>query len=468
MVSLARLADALGAQAELRGGDVDVVGIAYDSRALGVGELFCCLVGEHADGHEHAAHAVARGARALLVERELPIAVPQVVCADARAAMAVVSAAFYADPSRALHVIGVTGTAGKTTTTHLVASICAAGGWPTEVIGTLSGVRTTPEAPEFQWLLAAARARGVVAIAAEVSSHASVLRRVEATSFAVMVFTNLGHDHLDFHGSMDDYFAAKARLFTPAYAARGVVNLDDLYGRRLADLAPIDMLGYSRSDASDVEVSATAHRYRWHGVTVSVAMGGEFNVSNSLAAATTGLALGFEPSVIAAGLAAAPAVPGRFEPVVAGQGFDVVVDFAHTPQSLAGALHTARRAAAGRVIVVFGAGGDRDRAKRPAMGAVAAEAADVVVVTSDNPRSESPDAIIADIVAGINGHGSTPQRLIVEADRGAAIALALREARVGDVVLIAGKGHETTQTTAGVVVEFDDRAVARAVLEELA
>ncbi len=461
MTSLQRLVDDAVLTAGLDGADTDVTSLAYDSRAVTSGALFCCLVGATSDGHEFAAEAVGRGASALLVERPLPLPVPQVVSEDARRDMALLADAFHGHPSRALRVIGVTGTTGKTTTTHLVGAICEAAGWPADVIGTLTGQHTTPEAPDFQARLAAARDAGRLAVATEVSSHALALHRVDGTRFAVAVFTNLGRDHLDFHGSTERYFAAKARLFTPHLSERAVVNLDDVHGRLLADAATIPTIGFSQAALSDVTITSTSHAYDWQGVRVHVGLGGDFNVSNSLAAATAGLALGIDPATIAAGLAGARPVPGRFEAVDAGQDFAVIVDYAHTPESLREVLRAARGTTIGRLVVVFGAGGDRDRDKRPQMGAEAAQLADLVVLTSDNPRSEDPAGIIADIAAGIPS--GTDVR--TEPDRGSAIAAAIATARTGDVVVIAGKGHETTQTTGGTVVGFDDRAVARAALE---
>jgi UDP-N-acetylmuramoyl-L-alanyl-D-glutamate--2,6-diaminopimelate ligase len=372
-----------------------------------------------------------------------------------------VAAAFWGHPSRDLHVIGVTGTSGKTTTTHLLAGITEAHGWPTAIIGTLSGPRTTPEAPELQALLAAERDQGCRAVAMEVSSHALALGRVRATRFGVAVFTNLSHDHLDFHRDLDDYFAAKAELFTPAYADAAVVNLDDPRGRHLAAAQFVPTEGYSLADASDLDVSTTRSRFGWRGVTVDLPLGGRFNVSNALAAATAAARLGISEATIAAGLSNARAVPGRFEPVDEGQPFAVLVDYAHKPGALADALAAARDSArGGQVILVFGAGGDRDPSKRPEMGEVAARLADRVLLTSDNPRGEDPLAIIDAIRAGMPGDGACT----VEPDRATAIALAVDAAAPGDVVLIAGKGHEAVQIVGDRSLPFDDREVARAAL----
>jgi UDP-N-acetylmuramoyl-L-alanyl-D-glutamate--2,6-diaminopimelate ligase len=401
---------------------------------------------------------------ALLVDHVLDVDVAQVVVDDTRSAMAPLAAAFYGHPADAMTVVGVTGTAGKTTTTHLLAAIFEAADQPCGVLGTLSGAHTTPEAPELQARLAAFRNEGKRAVAMEVSSHALEQRRVDGMRFAVAVFTNLGRDHLDFHGTPERYFAAKGRLFDPALSVLGVANADDPHGRILIDAAPIPMLAFSMADADDLVLGPLSSTFRWRGRRVALPLGGRFNVANALAAATAAGAAGIDDDAIVAGLAAAPAVAGRFEPVDAGQPFSVIVDFAHTPESLSSVLVAAREVAgAGRVIVTFGCGGDRDPDKRPAMGAVAADAADVVVVTSDNPRSEDPAAIIGAVTTGIAP--TARARVVTELDRRAAIATALAAARPGDVVVIAGKGHETGQAFADRTVAFDDRAVARELLE---
>ena len=441
--------------------DVELTGVSHDSRAVSPGDLFCCVRGEHADGHDHAPGAVAAGAVALLCERRLDVAVPQVLVADARRAMAPASAAVYGHPSARLEIVGVTGTNGKTTTVHLLRSVLAAAGRRAEVIGTLTGARTTPEAPELQRLLAGFVADGVDAVAMEVSSHALALHRVDGTRYRVAVFTNLSAEHLDFHASMEEYFQAKARLFTPELADAAVVNVDDPRGRLLLDAAVVPTRGYSVDQVDGLEVGRTASRFRWRGVDVAVPLGGRFNVSNALAAAEAAVTLGIDPAAVAEGLAAAGPVPGRFEAVEAGQPFGVVVDYAHTPDGLEHVLETARELAGdGRVLVVFGCGGDRDAAKRPLMGEVAARLADRVVLTSDNPRSEDPATIISQVRSGIDDDTN----LLVEPDRRRAIALALEEARPGDLVVIAGKGHEAVQIVGDERREFDDRGVARELL----
>ena len=446
-------------------GDFDasvVTSITHDSRAVTPGALFCCLVGATADGHDHAAAAVAAGAAALLCERPLPLDVPQMVVADARAAMATMAATFYGHPSRRLAVAGVTGTNGKTTVTYLLASVLEAAGRAPAVIGTISGVRTTPEAPELQARLATMAADGVDAVAMEVSSHALVQRRVDGVWFEVVAFTNLSQDHLEYHGTIEDYFAAKAMLFDPARARVGVVNADDPWGRRLLESTRLAVRPFDMAQAQGLAVERDGSTFTLDGARVHLRISGAFNVANALAAAAMARELGVAPADVAAGLGALPAVPGRFERVDGGGPVAVVVDYAHTPDGLEKVLQAARQLAGdGRVLVVFGAGGDRDHAKRPAMGEVAARLADLAVLTSDNPRSEDPLAIIAEVEAGV----MRPEALVVEPDRRAAIALALDAARPGDVVLVAGKGHETVQVLAGGrSVPFDDRAVARELL----
>lgn len=442
-------------------GSVDVVAVHHDSRAVEPRSLFCCVRGEHVDGHDFAPAAVARGAVALLCERKVEVDVPALRVASTRRAMGPVAAAVYGRPSSRLAVVGVTGTNGKTTVVHFLRSILDTAGRPTEAIGTLTGVRTTPEAPDLQRTFVACLAEGRQAVAMEVSSHALALHRVDGTHFAVAVFTNLSQDHLDFHGDMASYFAAKARLFEPGRSARGVVNRDDPYGRQLADDARIPIVGYSLRDVADVDLGTRGSSFSWHGERCVVPIPGLFNISNALAAATAALELGVDPSTVARGLEAAGPVPGRFEVIDEGQRFLVVVDYAHTPDGLRSLLAAVRPLAQqGRVIVVFGAGGDRDATKRPEMGRVAAEGADQIVLTSDNPRSEDPDAVIAAVREGI----TTDSDLVVDPDRGAAIQRAIVDAEPGDVVVIAGKGHETTQTIGERVLPFDDRAVARLAL----
>lgn len=452
----------LGPAAQLVGdGDVTVTDVTLDSRAVRPGSLFCAVRGRLLDAHDLVPAAVAAGAAAVCVERlpvvPVPAVVPVVVVPDVRAAVPHLAAAFHGHPSRRLRVVGVTGTNGKTTVTSLVAAVLRHAGTPTEVLGTLSGRFTTPEAPELQERLAGWERAGVRAVAMEVSSHALALHRADATAFAAAVFTNLSPEHLDFHGTMEAYFAAKARLFEAGRAAYAVVNADDPYGRRLLDGAAVPTEGFSLAHAEQLHLGAVT-TFRWRGVPVRLPLRGRFNVMNALAALATSVHLGVPAPVAADALAAAPQVPGRMEavPVPPHTGFSVFVDYAHTPDGLEVVLRTAKELAdGGRVVVVFGCGGDRDRAKRPLMGAVAARWADVTVLTSDNPRSEEPAAIIAEVRAGMTGARGT---VAEEPDRRRAIAVALEAAGRGDVVVVAGKGHETTQTIGDQVRPFSDVA----------
>ena len=476
--------------------DVEVTAITHDSRGITPGACFACIPGAVTDGHEHAADALAAGAVALLVERPLPFAVAQARVPSVRAVLGPVAATFFGRPSAAMRTLGVTGTNGKTTTTYLLESIARSAGDRVGVIGTvgarlssaggvvetLSTRHTTPEANELQALLAHMRDAGVATVAMEVSSHALDQRRIDGTRFAVVCFTNLSHDHLDYHGSLDAYFESKARLFDPARAAAAAVNIDDARGTELAGRArdtELDLWTYA-VDAVDADVSATAVEYAADGTRFTlvdrrgatradVALGlvGTFNLANALAAATTARAAGFSLEQVATGLAEPVVVPGRFERVDAGQPFPVLVDYAHTPDALGRVLAAARPLAGtgGRVICVFGCGGDRDVAKRPLMGRAVARGADVAVLTSDNPRSEDPQAIADAVRPGLL---DGPAAVRVELDRRAAIAYALGEAGVDDVVIVAGKGHETGQTfTRDRTIPFDDRVVAREVLGAL-
>lgn len=462
-VALARVIGALDVLAVHGDPQVTVTGVAHDSRHVAPGDLFCCTPGAVSDGHDFAADAVARGAVALLVERALPVAVPQIEVSDVRAAMATAAVVVYGHPSEHLTVVGVTGTNGKTTVTHLLEAILREDGRSTAVLGTLSGPRTTPESPDLQRWLAERRDDGTDAVAMEVSSHALELHRVDGTWFAVAVFTNLSRDHLDFHGTMEAYFEAKARLFTPAFAARAVVNLDDPSGRLLRDAATVPTVGYSLDDVGALEVGRSGSRFTWRGQDVQLPLGGRFNVANALAAAEAAVALGVDAAVVARGLSRPLVIPGRFELIDEGQPFTVIVDYAHTPDGLTRVLEAAAEMAGpGRVHVVFGCGGDRDATKRPAMGAAAAAGADTVVLTADNSRSEDTAAIIGAVQQEIRQvPDPRAAEVLVEPDRQAAIALGLRAAGEGDVVVLAGKGHETTQTIGDQVLPFDDREVAR-------
>lgn len=482
-IALDDLARALGDALVARRGDargITVTDIAYDSRRVTPGALFVAVPGMVTDGHEFARGAVDSGAAALVVERPLDLGVPELLVEDARRAAGTVAAAFFGRPSDDLLLWGTTGTNGKTTTTFLIDSILRAAGHTTGLIGTVQtsiageirpGVRTTPDAIDLQRLLAEMRDVGVTAVAMEVTSHALALSRVDEIVFAAAGFTNLSQDHLDFHASMDDYFAAKSALFVPERARRGAVNVDDPYGQKLIANASIPCIGFGTSADAEVRaehVTLGASDARFRLITpagssdVTTKLVGHFNISNCLAAAAMALQTGIALETVVAGLEQVAQVPGRFESVDRGQPFTVLVDYAHTPDSLDNVLSAARPLAdarGGRVLVAFGCGGDRDRGKRPLMGGVATRRADVVAVTSDNPRSEDPNAIIGEILSGVAAEDPSRPDL-VEADRRAAIGWLIDEARAGDVVVIAGKGHETGQTFADRTIPFDDRIVA--------
>jgi UDP-N-acetylmuramoyl-L-alanyl-D-glutamate--2,6-diaminopimelate ligase len=484
--------------ARLATGDPDaartsITDVTHDSAQAGPGVLFAARPGTRADGHDFAQQAVGAGAAALLVERVVAVtpAVPQVVVRSVAAAMGPAAAAVHGHPSRELLLLGVTGTNGKTTTTYLLEAALAAAGHRTGVIGTVEtriagqavpGVRTTPEATDLQRLLRRMRAAGVTAVAMEVSSHGLALGRVAGARFAAAAFTNLTQDHLDFHADLEDYFAAKALLFTPVFTDRAVVNVDDPWGRRLADrlrtvgevaVTTVGRVGDPPAGTTpDVVIDDVVERtdgsrfaLRLHdrAVPATTRLPGHFNVANAAGAVVTAMVAGVDLDAAVAGVAALSGVPGRMERVDVGQPFSVLVDYAHTPDSLENVLRAARRLAGDRqVLVVVGCGGDRDRAKRPLMGRAAAELADVAVLTSDNPRSEDPRAILDAMMAGARGVAGA--RVAVEVDRRAGIAAALAAASPGDVVVIAGKGHEPYQELADHTIDFDDRLVARELL----
>ena len=456
-MDLERLVSALEPVEVLGRPSVEVRDLAYDARSVTDGTLFFAVPGERADGHDFAAEAVERGAAALVVERALEPAVPQLVVRDSRAAMAPAADLFFGEPTRELEVAGVTGTSGKTTTSHLLFAILAAAGRRPGLLGTVEArvggerrgvVRTTPEAIDLQRVFREMLDAGDRSCVMEASSHASVLHRLDRVRFAVLVFTNLSQDHLDFHGDMESYFEAKRRLFLVEPRPLAVVNVGDGYGRRLAEELP-GAITFSGEDA--VALDGIELRLR-----------GRFNVENALGALNAARALGIGDDSIRHGLESVRGVPGRFESVDAGQPFHVIVDYSHKPDALEKVLRAARDLAGERrVICVLGAGGDRDRGKRALMGRLASELADVAIVTSDNPRSEDPEAIAAEIVAGTDGE------VEVELDRAAAIARAVELARPGDVVLIAGKGAEQGQEFADRTVPFDDREAAKEALKAM-
>ena len=478
-VELAALIRALAPEEVVGVTDADVRDLAYDARSVSPGAMFFCVPGSRADGHDFAPDAVKSGAVALVVERQLEIDVPQLVVGDVRAAMAIAADVFFGEPTKSLEVVGVTGTNGKTTTAFLLRSILEAAGRRPGLVGTVEWIvggeqraapHTTPEAIDLQRLFREMLEAGDESAAVEASSHGSALRRLDRVRFDALVFTNLSQDHLDLHGSMEDYFEAKRRLFAGPQPPPAAVNVDDEWGRRLADelqaahRAPLITFGLgsgAEMRADGLQLDARGSRFRVAGIEIETGLRGSFNVENVLGAVTAGILLDIDEDAIAAGVAALSGVPGRFEAVDEGQPFAVIVDYAHTPDSLDVVLHAARDLGSGRVIAVFGAGGDRDRGKRPLMGRIARDRADLAIVTSDNPRSEDPLAIIQDVLQG------SGMDVEIDPDRRSAIHRAVGIAEPGDVVVIAGKGHEQGQDIGGVVQPFDDRDVAREALRAL-
>jgi UDP-N-acetylmuramoyl-L-alanyl-D-glutamate--2,6-diaminopimelate ligase len=461
---------------------ITVRDVTHDSREAGPGVLFACRPGIRADGHDFGPAAVEAGSPVLLVERELAVGGVQLVVPAVAEAMGPVAARVHGDPSTRLDLVGITGTNGKTTTAFLMEAVQRAAGHRTGLLGTVqtliagepvAGVRTTPESTDLQRLLARMVAAGVTAASMEVSSHGLALGRVTGTRFAATAFTNLTQDHLDFHRDLEDYFAAKARLFTPEFTGVAVVNVDDPFGRRLVDQVDVEVVRLSTTGRGGADVDATAvrsdadgstftARLRGGSVEVRTALPGHFNVANALTALALAELTGIGLEAAAAGVGSLTGVPGRMERVDVGQPYAVLVDYAHTPDSLENLLHAARRLATGKLLVVIGCGGDRDRGKRPLMGRAAAALADVAVLTSDNPRSEDPEAILA---AMADGAREVPDaRVLVHVGRRDGIAAALEVADAGDVVVIAGKGHETYQELADRTVPFDDRQVVRELL----
>ena len=491
-ISLAQISDIVPGGASLHGIDgtqaeqLLLADVTHDSRDAGPGVLFAARPGERVDGHDFIGQAVTAGSPAALVERVADVDAPQLQVRSVADALGAVAAAVHDYPSAELLLLGVTGTSGKTTTTYLLDAILNAAGHRTGLVGTVEtrvgdavvpGARTTPESTDLQRLFRSMRRADVTAATMEVSSHGLELGRVAGSRFAAVGFTNLSHDHLDFHPSLEAYFQAKARLFTRQYAGIGVINVDpsadgQAWGRTLADQSEIDVVTVSTTGrpadvvATDVHVDVTHSRFTAHlssgSYQATVHIPGEFNVANAILALAMAQAAGIDAETAVQGLAQLRGVPGRMEQVDAGQDFSVLVDYAHKPDALEKVLATARGLTEGMLIVVVGCGGDRDAAKRPEMGRVAAAMADVAILTSDNPRSEAPKVILDGMLAGaamVAGADVRP-----EIDRRDAIGLALHAAGPGDVVVIAGKGHETYQEMADRTVPFDDRAVARELL----
>jgi UDP-N-acetylmuramoyl-L-alanyl-D-glutamate--2,6-diaminopimelate ligase len=486
---LGELAGRLSAPLDPAAAAVEVTGITVDSRAVEAGDLYVAAPGATTHGARFAPAAAASGAVALLTDEEgariaaeRGVDLPTLSVERPRGVLGTASAHVYGDPARALRLVGVTGTQGKTTTTRLAEAALTQAGERAAVVGTVgtriagqdvASALTTPEAPALHALFAVMVEEGVSGCAMEVSSHALVMGRVDGVIFDVAAFTNLGRDHLDFHADIEDYFAAKAQLFTPQRARRGLVTLDDPYGRRLLETAAIPMRTFSRDPsagadwwADHVEPTPTGSRFVLHGPGVEVAtevpLPGDFNVANAVCTVAVLAEAGYDAATVAAALGSGGGVPGRMEPVDVGQDFTAVVDYAHKPDAVEAVLRSVRASTRGRLIIVIGAGGDRDRGKRPVMGEIAARLADVVVVTDDNPRTEDPSAIRRELLAGARQGDA---EVLEEGDRAAAIRLAAGLARPGDCLVVAGKGHETGQEVAGVVHPFDDRDALRSALQ---
>jgi UDP-N-acetylmuramoyl-L-alanyl-D-glutamate--2,6-diaminopimelate ligase len=474
-MDLELLIDALAPVEVVGPAPADVADLAYDASQATAGSLYFCIPGSRADGHDFAPQAVGNGAVALVAERPLDLPVPQLVVESARAAMPIAADTFFGRPTDQLQIAGVTGTNGKTTTAFLLYAILAAAGRRPGLLGTIESrvggerrpaIRTTPEAIDLQRSFREMLDAGDRSAAVEATSHGSELGRLDRVRFSALVFTNLTQDHLDFHGTLERYFDAKRRLFTETRPP-AAVNIGDEHGRRLADelRGRNELLTFGLADdaelrANDLELGPRGARFRAGGIELETRLRGRFNVENVLGAVAAARLLGIDDDAIAYGVRELRGVPGRFEAVDEGQPFAVLVDYAHTPDSLENVLRTARDLAQNRVICVFGCGGDRDRGKRPLMGRIATELADLAIVTSDNPRSEDPGAIIDEI---LEGAGDAE----VAADRREAIARAVAAADDGDVVVIAGKGHEQGQQFADGTIPFDDREVAREALRRL-
>ena len=469
-------------------GDLEVLEIAYDSRQVKPGTLFVAIRGEKTDGNKFVTDAIAGGAVAIASEQPMPGTIPEafpwIRVADARKALAIIAANYFGRPAEVLKLIGVTGTNGKTTTAYLVDSILRAAGCEVGLLGTIGhrlvretrpAANTTPESLDLQSFLAdVVRAGGTHAVL-EASSHALAMDRLWGCPLAVAIFTNLTRDHLDYHKTFEEYFAAKRRLFEGTGApppAVGIINQDDAYSKQLAGLAT-RTLTYGLEPGADITTRKPAISFSGIECTAETPAGkieirsrlvGRTNVYNILAAIGAGVALGLPSEVIASGIAQLSSIPGRFERIDLGQPFQVVVDYAHTDDALRNLLAAAKELnPAGRIITLFGCGGDRDRTKRPLMGEAAGRASDIVVLTSDNPRSEDPLLIINDAIVGVQ---RTSAKCLVEPDRERAVEMALDQARPGDIVLLAGKGHETTQVLRDRTIDFDDREMARRILRQ--
>ena len=435
-------------------------GLTQDSRDVEPGDILCCVRGDLFDGHQFIQEAITRGAVAVLVDHideSIESSIVQVVVQDVRKVLGQIASAAFRHPASSLKMIGITGTNGKTTTASILGSLLSAQGGSVYVMGTLTGERTTPESIDLHAQLRSCVDSGIDHVVMEVSSHALDHHRVDGIVFDVAVFTNLGHDHLDFHGTLENYFAAKRKLFTSERARVAVVNTDDTYGQQLQVEALIPTSSYSLSNVSNVEVGASQVSFTWKSLDICLPIGGSFAVMNAIAAIVTASELGVPDNRIVSGCASVQTVPGRFESVPNEADIDVVIDFAHTPEALDGLLISAREIARAGLIVVFGCGGDRDHAKRSQMGDIASRRADIVIVTSDNPRSEDPERIIAEVMSGVVVDHALVSSIV---NREKAIESAILGAKRGDMVVIAGKGHETTQEINGVMTASSDVAIA--------
>ena len=449
---------------DARTASIEVTNVEIDSRSCIPGTVFFAISGTFENGSKYAKDAVANGAVCVVSSEELNLEVPVITVAPSllRGLLAHASAVITGNPQLRCELVGVTGTNGKTSVTTIVSDLARAISWNGANIGTLTNERTTPAAPELMRSLKSivdsfdvSKSRSIVAL--EVSSHAIDQARVDGLTFAVVAFTNLSHDHLDYHGSMDEYFAVKSKLFTREFSQRCVIWCDDPYGQRLAKETELAVSEVHQSDASEIVQTLTGTTFFWRGHLVNTPLIGDYNIDNALVAMTILSSLGASDEAIAAAMEFVANIPGRFE-IIKGENVTAIVDYAHTPEGLRRLLNDVRTLSpTSRIVTVFGCGGERDTSKRPEMGRVASQLSDVTIITSDNPRSESPDAIIDAVMSGCELNSVT----YVQSDRRAAISQAMQLANAGDVVVIAGKGHETTQTIGDVELMFDDRVVAR-------
>ena len=436
--------------------DPEIKRVTHDSREVIEGDIFCCLRGKTTDGHNYIQEAIASGASALLAEKVSGLDIPTFLVENVRAVLPLVASRIVGDPSKEINVVGVTGTNGKTSVVSMLAEILSTYGTPTATIGTLTGMLTTPESPELQRELRKYCSEGVEVVAMEVSSHSLVQKRVSKTHFSSVAFTNLSHDHLDFHGTMEDYYLAKGLLFSREFSKRGVIATDSDYGRSYFEKAISSGMEVEELSLKNRNVVFTqkSSSFDWRGERVTIPLGGPFAYSNALVSAEIAIQLGLEVAEVIAGLNSLNGVPGRFEPVSLTQESSAIIDYAHTPSALAELLGGCRKIVAGRIILVFGCGGERDSEKRPLMGEVASVGADVNILTSDNPRGEDAEKIISEIASGM----SIKPR-VIEVDRRKAIEQAFNEAESGDLIVVAGRGHEEYQEIDGKKIPFSDKNV---------